>query len=275
MSIHLQPLSGPLSVPIPTGVEEGEAISFRNIGVSYADARGEPVAAIAGLDLQIEPGTFVSIVGPSGCGKSTLLRVLAGLVTPVTGEALIGGQPAAGTARRLGFMFQRDTLLPWATVADNIRVGTDLAGLAPAAARARLAELVEFIRLQGFENHRPHQLSGGMRQRVSLGRLLAYEPDIYLMDEPFGALDSQTKSAMGRELLRIWAKFRRTVIFVTHDIEEAVTLSDRVVVMAARPGRIVLDQRIDLPRPRDARTLRKDPKYRDLVDVIWQHIETP
>lgn len=251
----------------------GGAIAFNDLTVSYTDDEGREFTAIADLNLAIEPGTFVSVVGPSGCGKSTLLRVLAGLVTPTSGAALIDGKSAALTEQRLGFMFQRDTLLPWSSVVDNIRVGTDLGKLPAPEVPARIAELVSFLKLEGFENHRPHQLSGGMRQRVSLGRLLAYEPDIYLMDEPFGALDSQTKTAMGRELLRIWAKFQRTVIFVTHDIEEAVTLSDRVIVMAARPGRIVLDQAVAIPRPRDARQLRRDPTYRELVDHIWQHIE--
>lgn len=263
-------------VPSPRGarIRSGESrIAFRKVGVTFVDDEGWDFKAISGLDLEIEPGTFVSVVGPSGCGKSTLLRVLAGLVTPEYGAALIDDRPAAETALRLGFMFQRDTLLPWANVIDNIRVGTDLGGLPKTEVPERIAKLISFLKLGGFEHHRPHQLSGGMRQRVSLGRLLAYEPDIYLMDEPFGALDSQTKAAMGSELLRIWAEFQRTVIFVTHDIEEAVTLSDRVIVMAARPGRIVLDQPVAIPRPRDARRLRSDPVFRELVDRIWQHIE--
>ena len=216
---------------------------------------------------------FVSIVGPSGCGKSTLLRVQSGLVRADAGTALIDGLTADQTDERIGFMFQRDTLLPWATVRDNISIGLELAHVPSAAAGERIRELVDFLKLTGFEQHMPHQLSGGMRQRVSLGRLLAYDPDIFLMDEPFGALDSQTKAAMGRELLRIWERHQRTVLFVTHDIEEAVTLSDRVIVLSPRPGTIRLDVSINLPRPRDSRTLRKDPAYIDYVDRIWREID--
>ncbi|MGO4560134.1 ABC transporter ATP-binding protein [Mesorhizobium sp. 2RAF21] len=266
MNVHVSQL--PIDQK-PKGV-----IAFNDLTVSFPNDEGDDLTVISNLNLAVEPGTFVSIVGPSGCGKSTLLRVLAGLVKPASGNALIDGKSAVEMDRRLGFMFQRDTLLPWASVVENIRVGTDLGGYPAKKVQDRIRELVSFLKLLGFENHRPHQLSGGMRQRVSLGRLLAYEPDVFLMDEPFGALDSQTKMAMGRELLRIWAADMKTVVFVTHDIEEAITLSDRVIVMAAKPGRIVLDQPIDLARPRNAREVRKDSSYRDLVDHIWQHIDS-
>lgn len=248
-------------------------ISFRDISVFYTDSDGQSVSAIEGLNLDIPAGQFVSIVGPSGCGKSTLLRVLAGLVPASGGQALVGGSQADQTPERVGFMFQRDTLLPWASVADNIRIGTDLATVDRSKVETRIAELIAFLQLSGFEGHKPHQLSGGMRQRVALGRLLAYDPEIFLMDEPFGALDAQTKATMGRELLRIWSEHRRSVIFVTHDIEEAVTLSDRVIVLSPRPGRITLDLTIDLPRPRDAKLLRKNKTYLDYVDQVWNEIE--
>ena len=248
-------------------------IAFQGIRVRFSSSTGQDVLVMDDFDLEIPAGQFVAIVGPSGCGKSTLLRVLSGLVRADAGTALIDGRSAEQTAERIGFMFQRDTLLPWASVRDNIAIGLELARVPAAKANERIRELVAFLKLAGFEKHMPHQLSGGMRQRVSLGRLLAYDPDIFLMDEPFGALDSQTKAAMGKELLRIWEQHQRTVLFVTHDIEEAVTLADRVIVLSPRPGRIRLDLPIDLPRPRDPRLLRKDAVYIDYVDRIWREID--
>jgi NitT/TauT family transport system ATP-binding protein len=233
------------------------------------------VRVLEGLDLRIGAGEFLAIVGPSGCGKSTLLRVISGLLRPSAGRVLVDGTEVTAPPRRLGFMFQRDTLLPWASVHDNIAVGAELAGRSRAEIARRVPELVAFLRLSGFERHLPHQLSGGMRQRVALGRLLAYEPELYLMDEPFGALDSQTKTVMGRELLRVWATHRRSVVFVTHDIEEAVTLADRVVVLSQRPGRIRLDLPVTLPRPRDGRALRGTPEFGALCTEVWSALDLP
>lgn len=249
-------------------------IRFQDVRVTFSAANGDGVLVIDDFNLDIPSGQFLSIVGPSGCGKSTLLKVLSGLVPANAGTAHIDGLPADRTRERIGFMFQRDTLLPWASVKDNINIGIELAHIAPNKAAGRIKELIAFLKLSGFEHHMPHQLSGGMRQRVSLGRLLAYDPDIFLMDEPFGALDSQTKAAMGRELLRIWSHHQRTVVFVTHDIEEAVTLSDRVIVLSPRPSKIRLDIEIALERPRDARQLRKSPDYINYVDQIWREIDT-
>lgn len=249
-------------------------ISFQGVHVKFSPSNGEDVLVLDDFNLGIPSGQFVSIVGPSGCGKSTLLRVLSGLVPADMGTAHIDGLAIEQSSERIGFMFQRDTLLPWANVQENISIGLELARIPAAKTAERLEELISFLKLSGFEKHMPHQLSGGMRQRVSLGRLLAYDPDIFLMDEPFGALDSQTKTAMGRELLRIWGHHQRTVIFVTHDIEEAVTLSDRIIVLSPRPGRIRLDIKIALERPRDARQLRKSPAYIDYVDQIWREIDT-
>jgi NitT/TauT family transport system ATP-binding protein len=250
-------------------------IRFQDVRVTFSAANGDGVLVTDDFNLDIPSGQFLSIVGPSGCGKSTLLKVLSGLVPANAGTAHIDGLPADRTRERIGFMFQRDTLLPWASVKDNINIGIELAHIAPNKAAERIKELIVFLKLSGFEHHMPHQLSGGMRQRVSLGRLLAYDPDIFLMDEPFGALDSQTKAAMGRELLRIWSHHQRTVVFVTHDIEEAVTLSDRVIVLSPRPSKIRLDIEIALERPRDARQLRKSPDYINYVDQIWREIDTP
>jgi len=250
-------------------------VALRDIRLSFTAPSGETVPVLDGVSLAVPAGQFVSIVGPSGCGKSTLLRILSGLVKPEGGHAEIDGSPIDKNNERVGFMFQRDTLLPWATVEDNIRIGTDLAGIKGDKAKSRIGELITFLRLDGFQKHRPHQLSGGMRQRVALGRLMAYEPQIYLLDEPFGALDSQTKAAMGRELLKVWAAHKRSVLFVTHDIEEAVTLSDRVIVMSARPGQIKRDVMIDLDRPRNGRDLRKDPRFAGYIEDIWAALDLP
>ncbi len=249
-----------------------DKIAINHLSVQFAGAAGQ-VTAIADLSLTIAPGEFVAIVGPSGCGKSTLLRVIAGLMRASGGSVTIDSLPVTGPPPAVGFMFQRDTLLPWATVADNIAVGCELKGLDRGLRARRIAELIDLVKLNGFESHYPKALSGGMRQRVSLARLMAYEPEIYLMDEPFGALDYQTKIAMGRELLRIWEQRRRSIVFVTHDIEEAVSLADRVIVMSPRPGVIVAEYPVDLPRPRDPRSLRGNAQFSALCGAIWATLE--
>jgi len=231
----------------------------------------EEVPAIDDLSMEVAEGEFVAIVGPSGCGKSTLLKVVAGLQAAHSGTVAVARGEGVQKPK-IGFMFQRDTLLPWANVTSNISVGCELSGLPKDQHEARIASLIALVRLQGYENHYPAALSGGMRQRVSLARLLAFEPDIYLMDEPFGALDYQTKIIMGRELLRIWEAKRRSIVFVTHDIEEAVALADRVIVMSARPGRIIACHDVVFERPRDPRSLRGDPRFGSLVQTIWSEL---
>jgi NitT/TauT family transport system ATP-binding protein len=224
------------------------------------------------VSLSLRDGEFLSIVGPSGCGKSTLLRLISGLIPPTSGRILVHGHPIQGPPPKVGFMFQRDTLMPWATVHDNINVALELNGTPPGERPARIGELLQLLGLSGYGDYRPSALSGGMRQRVALGRLLAYKPDLYLMDEPFGALDAMTKMLMGRELLRIWSQDAKSVIFVTHDIEEAVGLSDRVIVMAGPPGHIKAEHKINLPRPRDYREVRLMPEFRTIVEMIWRDI---
>ncbi|MDB5550410.1 MAG: transporter ATP-binding protein [Rhizobium sp.] len=246
-------------------------VSLENVSVAY-----DGLTVVSDVSLSLADGEFLSIVGPSGCGKSTLLKLVSGLERPSAGHIFTDGKEVLATPPKLGFMFQRDALLPWATVEGNINVGLELAGCPTAERDARRKGLIEFLQLQGFENHYPAQLSGGMRQRVSLGRLLAYEPEIYLMDEPFGALDAQTKMTMGRELLRIWSSYRKSVMFVTHDIEEAVYLSNRVLVISGRPGRIKKEFKVDLPYPRDFRVIRKMPEFHDLCSEIWDQVtDTP
>ncbi len=242
-------------------------LAIANLSVVF----NEEVPAIGDLSMEVAEGEFVAIVGPSGCGKSTLLKVVAGLQAARSGTVAVA-RGEGGQEPKIGFMFQRDTLLPWANVTSNIAVGCELSGLPKDQHAARIASLIALVRLQGYENHYPAALSGGMRQRVSLARLLAFEPDIYLMDEPFGALDYQTKIIMGRELLRIWEARRRSIVFVTHDIEEAVALADRVIVMSARPGRIIASHDVVFERPRDPRSLRGDPRFGTLVQTIWSEL---
>lgn len=249
---------------------ENPALAVELKQVSLAYEAGKPVIRDIGLSLR--EGEFVSIVGPSGCGKSTLLKLISGLVAPSAGEVKVRGTRVSGTPAGVGFMFQRDALLPWATVNENIRVGLECGKFPHERREARIQELLALLGLSGFGSYYPQALSGGMRQRVALGRLLAYAPEIYLMDEPFGALDAQTKIAMGRELLRLWGEQKRPVLFVTHDIEEAVSLSDRVVVMTGRPGSIKAVYDVNLARPRDPREVRKLPAFHALVDRIWADI---
>ena len=244
------------------------AVTMSRVSMSYSPEK----PTLRNISLEIGSGEFVSILGPSGCGKSTILKLMAGLQRQSVGEILVHGQPVDGPPPSVGFMFQRDALLPWSTVENNIAVGLECANYPKADRPRRLKELISLLGLNSFGHFYPHALSGGMRQRVALGRLLAYAPQIYLMDEPFGALDALTKIQMARELLRIWSEQRRAVVFVTHDIEEAVSLSDRVIVMTGQPGTIKATHRVDIERPRDPREVRNLPEFRRLVSQIWEDI---
>jgi ABC-type nitrate/sulfonate/bicarbonate transport system ATPase subunit len=210
------------------------------------------VEALAEVSFSVEEGAFVTLVGPSGCGKSTLLQILAGLIAPTAGEACIAGERvAAPMPDKVGMVFQDPTLLPWKTALANIEFPLDLRGVDRAARRKRATALIELVGLAQFADHYPHELSGGMRQRVAIARGLAQDPRLILMDEPFAALDEQTRTRMGHDLLDIWQKTRKTVFFITHSLTEAIYLSDRVLVMSPRPGRILDTIAIDFPRPRD------------------------
>jgi NitT/TauT family transport system ATP-binding protein len=244
-------------------------ILIDNVSVSYATPRGR-LLVVDRVSLAVDRAEFVVLVGPSGCGKSTILRAIAGLNAAESGIISVDGKKVDGPPEHIGFMFQRDTLLPWLTVRGNIEVGLELAGIPSAQRASRIADLLALLRLSEFHDAYPAQLSGGMRHRVSLGRMLAYQPAVMLMDEPFGALDFQTKAVMGRELLRIWESERRSILFVTHDIEEAVALADRVLVFSPRPARIVAEHRIDLPRPRNLRQLRANPAFTTYTGAIWE-----
>jgi len=217
------------------------------------------------VSAEIGAAEFVSILGPSGCGKSTLLRLIAGLVAFEQGSIRFGGVEVTAPSPEMGFVFQTSNLLPWLNVRDNLLLGVDLDPQAQRPDEATLAALVETLGLTGFEASYPAELSGGMRHRVAIGQALARGPQVLLMDEPFGALDALTRDRLNMELLRIWQRDRKTVLLVTHSISEAVLLSDRVLVMSERPGTIVEDVRIDLPRPRDPSTTREDPAFGDYV----------
>jgi len=229
--------------------------------------------ALQGVTVDIRGGEFLSIVGPSGCGKSTLLSLIAGLVPVTEGRIGIDGEPVSGVNPRLGFVFQRDALFPWKTVVQNVGLPLLFRGVDPAAARPRVADWIARIGLTGFEAYHPYQLSGGMRKRVALAMTMVYEPEIVLMDEPFGALDVQTRNLMENDLLEIWAQRRRTVVFVTHDLEEAIALSDRIVVMTASPGRVKAIYPIDLPRPRSVTEIRFHPDFGRLYETIWKDLK--
>lgn len=244
------------------------AVEIASVDMDYGGAS----LVLSNVSLTLNEGEFLSIVGPSGCGKSTLLKLISGLETPASGTVRVRGKTVTDTPSGIGFMFQKDALLPWATVRENVAVGFDCAGVSRTDSSTRINELLAFVGLSDFGDHYPNTLSGGMRQRVALARILAYSPDIFLMDEPFGALDAQTKQLMGQELLSIWGRYQKGIIFVTHDIEEAVSLSDRVIVMTGRPGRIHKEYRIDLPRPRLTRDVRKNGRFHEIVDAIWSDI---
>ncbi len=240
--------------------------------VSGLSKRFDALEALRGIDLAVDRGEFIALVGPSGCGKTTFLRIVAGLEPATSGKVLIDGKPVTKPGGDRGFVFQSDSLLPWRNVFDNAMIGPEVAGRAGPAEKRRTLELLKLVGLEGFEGYHPRQLSGGMRQRVNLARALAIDPDILLMDEPFSALDAQTREIMQTELLRIWDQGRKTVLFVTHQIDEAVFLSDRVLVFARRPGRVQENVTVTLPRPREL-AMKRTPEFVRYVDHIWRLIE--
>ncbi len=234
---------------------------------------GERTVALKDVSLQVEERQFVSLVGPSGCGKTTFLKILDGLIAPTRGEILLRGRPMQGEAHDRAMVFQEASLFPWFTIARNVGYGLECQGVNKSESQERALRYIDLVGLGGFDRHFPHELSGGMQQRANLARALAVDPAVLLMDEPFAALDSQTRELMQAELLRIWSETTKTVIFVTHQIEEAVYLSDRVIVMSARPGRITADITIDLQRPREL-DIKRSPRFHELEDQIWQLIRS-
>ncbi len=247
-------------------------IQGRNVNLTFRPPNRGPVRALSNFDIDVEEGEFLSIVGPSGCGKSTFLNILLGLIKPDSGELALHGKKITGPGSDRAMVFQEFGLLPWRTVQNNIELGLELKKVPGAKRRAIAERLVELVGLAGFEAHYPHELSGGMKQRVGLARALAMDPDVLLMDEPFAALDAQTRDLMQVELLRIWREAKKTVLFVTHQIDEAIYLSDRVMVMSKRPGRAKKIFAIKLPRPREYE-MRVTPEFNSLKLEIWNTLK--
>lgn len=253
-------------------VTETPALVVENIQKTFFRPVGNGVVGIqvlGGIELSVSKGEFVSLIGPSGCGKSTLLRIVDGLIRPDGGRILVDGREARGPGADRAVVFQYFGLYPWRSVVRNVEFGLELQGV-PAVERRRIAmENIALIGLEGFENHYPHELSGGMRQRVGFARALSLNPEIILMDEPFSSVDEQTRELLQEQLLELWAATKKTILFITHSIDEAVYMADRVVVMGARPGRIVEEIDVVLPRPRSA-GVRADPKFGEIRGYAWE-----
>ena len=248
-------------------------IAIRDVAKSFPTPDGERYQALGSVSFDVLPGEFVSVVGPSGCGKSTLLRLVAGLAAPDAGELLVDGRPVHGVDRRLGFVFQQDALLSWRTVYENVALGLRIRKLPQAEVRERVSEWLVRVGLRGFERYFPARLSGGMRKRVAIAQTLCYEPDVILMDEPFAHLDVQTRYYVEEDLMRLCVDGQRTILFVTHDLDEAIGLADRVVVLSAGPSsRVRTTERVEIPRPRNLLEVRADPRFAALSRHLWQQL---
>lgn len=256
-----------------TGEKKSEAkagsVVIRNLNHHFGDG----LHAVSDVSTTFQDGEFISIVGPSGCGKTTVLNLLAGLLPVWSGEISIFGSPPQAGRHDVAYMLARDSLFPWLTTEQNAEFGAEIRRMDRQLRKSRAKRLLEAVGLKGFESSYPKALSHGMRQRVALARTFCLESQLLLMDEPFGALDAQTKLQLEQVLLSLWMEERRTVVFITHDLSEAIALSDRVLVMSARPGRIIDDIRIDLPRPRSISALQKDPAYHELYSSVWSKLE--
>ena len=250
------------------------AVSLADVTITFRLADGGSYTAVQGASLDVADGEFVAIVGPTGCGKSTLLNVTAGLFPPSVGEARIFGANLSGLNRQSGYLFQSEALFPWKTAIENVAIGLETGGTPREEARKRAQEWLNRVGLGSFGPRYPHMLSGGQRKRVGLAQVLIRDPKILLMDEPFGPLDAQTRQIMGNLLLDLWSADRKAVMFVTHDLEEAITLSDRVVIMSAGPAaRIIGNWKVELPRPRDISEVKLDPAFHKLHRDIWQTLK--
>ncbi|HET8601277.1 MAG TPA: ABC transporter ATP-binding protein [Segeticoccus sp.] len=262
----------PAAVHGPAG--DAARIEITGLTKRFVTPGGKPFTAIRDVTFTVEPGQFCAIVGPTGCGKSTTLGQVSGLERPSAGSVTVGGRPVSGITKGVSFMFQADALFPWKTVLGNVMIGPALGGMPKKEAIGLARDWLRRVGLAGFEDRYPHQLSGGMRKRVGMAAALINEPKILLMDEPFGALDVQTKAIMQTELLALWEQQRPSVLFITHDLDEAVALADRVLIMTSSPGRIKESFDIDLPRPRgEVQQIRHEPRFLELQDQIWQSLK--
>jgi len=249
------------------------AIELRGATKRFLTPSGDVFTALRDLDMTVEAGEFCAVVGPTGCGKSTTLALISGLESPSEGEVDVFGQPVKGITAGVGYMFQADAVFPWKTVLENVAAGPRYGGLSARDARDKARDWIARVGLAGFEDRYPYQLSGGMRKRVALAQSLINEPRILLMDEPFSALDVQTRSLMENELLGLWAASSASVVFVTHDLEEAISLSDRVAVITAGPGTVKSTYRVDLPRPRNVAEIRFQPRFIEIYEEIWKDLK--
>jgi NitT/TauT family transport system ATP-binding protein len=261
----------PDAAPAQAG-DSSPVLSIDRVSHRFARGDGESLTVLQDIAIEVARGEKVALVGPSGCGKTTLFRILSGLLKPTSGSVVVNGTPVTGPDQGLGFVFQNDRLLPWLSVRDNVGFGLRARGLSRRMTRATANEMIALVGLSGFEDNYPHQLSGGMRQRVNIARSLAIEPAVLLMDEPFAALDAQTREVMQEELVSIWERTGSTVLFITHQIDEAVFLGDRVVVMRARPGRVATTLDIELDRPRPL-AVKRSTAFAGYADRIWSEIE--
>lgn len=264
----------PLDRAAPARAAVASAIELRNVAVAFTLPNGTSYRAVAATNLRVGQREFVAVVGPTGCGKSTLLNVAAGLLAPSAGDAVILGAPLAGLNRCAGYLLQQDALMPWKTARDNIAIALEVGGTPRLEALQRADGWLKNVGLAAFGDRYPHQLSGGQKKRVGLAQVLIRNPEILLMDEPFGPLDAQTRQIMGTLLLELWAADRKAVLFITHDLEEAIALADRVVIMSAGPeAGIIGDYSIDLGRPRDASEIRLLPRFHALHKAIWTKLK--
>lgn len=250
------------------------AVDLQGVSITFKLGKGASYPAVGITDLSVAPNEFVAIVGPTGCGKSTLLNVAAGLLKPSTGTARIFGAPLTGLNAAAGYLFQQDSLMPWKTAIDNVAIGLEVAGVGRTEALDRAAAWLARVGLKSFAQRHPHMLSGGQRKRVGLAQVLIRDPKILLMDEPFGPLDAQTRLIMGDLLLKLWSDDRKAVMFITHDLEEAIALADRVVIMSAGPAsRIIGDYPVPLNRPRDIAEIKLEPAYHEIHREIWNALK--
>ena len=248
-------------------------LELKDVTVSFPSPDGAALTALKGMDLSVNQGELVAMVGPSGCGKSTALNVLAGQVVPISGQVRLAGELVKGMLPSVGYISQADTLLPWRTVLDNVALAMELRGVSKKERQEVARELMAKMGLSGFEDNYPRELSGGMKKRAAIARVLAVDPAILMMDEPFGPLDALTKEKLQDEILALWESTGCTILYVTHDLTEAITLADRVVLMSARPGRVAGEYPIDLPRPRRVMDVKFTPHFVELEKTIWQDLQ--
>ena len=245
-----------------------EAILYRDVSKVFA-SDSKAVLALSHIDLAVEENSFTTIVGPSGCGKTTLLRISGGLMSPTSGQVLYKGKPLNGVHREIGFITQDSNLYPWLTLQENVEFALNLRGIPRQESNQKAQGLIQMLGLKGFERHFPSQLSGGMQKRASIARTLIYEPNVILMDEPFGPLDAQTRLILQQELLRIWNQRKKTILFITHDLVEAVALSDLVVILSPRPGRVKAVVEVKIPRPRNVFEIHGMPGFTESYGRVW------